>query len=256
MLSLYIFYCYLIPLIALFFIPGLILSYLCKILGKDRLANRIINSLAFVWMKIFLISTGRKLEFIPGDLNLDDKKRFLICNHTNSLEVPFVVSIPLLSHNANAKLSYLGGDIIDRYWIIPLMMHARIVNAVKYSDKNPNFRNFKADVMNTLKSASIFLFPEGKRTYSEDIQPLKTGVLKIAYKFNIDLDVFVISGLMGYSSSFEYSKIRNNKKILFKYCGSLKSSDFKDFESMRIATENLMTREKQILDRILEEGEA
>ncbi|WCL50070.1 lysophospholipid acyltransferase family protein [Leptospira sp. GIMC2001] len=248
MLTSYALYCYLIPLFGIIFIPGLIISYILKILGLNKSANRTINFLAYAWMKVFLWTTGRKLEFIPGELNLDDKKRFIICNHTNSLEVPFVVAIPFLAKKIDSMLSYLGGDIIDRYWIIPLMMHARIVEAVKYSDKNPNFRNFKSDVMRTLRDKSIFLFPEGRRTYTEEIQPMKTGVLKLAYKFKIDLDVFVISGMMGYSSDEKYSAMRKSKKIYFKYCGSLRAEDFKDFDSMREATENLMKVNKSQLD--------
>lgn len=248
MLNFYVTFCYLIPLFGIVFIPGLTLSYFCKILGKDRAAGKIINWLAHFWMKVFLFFTRRELVFLPGNLDLNDKKRFIICNHTNSLEVPFVVALPLLSGNIDAKLSYLGGDIIDRYWIIPLMMHARIVEAVKYSDKKPNFRNFKKEVLHTLKDKSIFLFPEGMRTYTEEIQPLKTGVLKIAYKFNVELDVFVISGMMGYSGDPQYKAMRKSKKVYFKYCGSLRSEDFSDFDSMLTATEKLMKEEKEKLD--------
>jgi 1-acyl-sn-glycerol-3-phosphate acyltransferase len=240
----------LIPVFGIVFIPGLIVSYFFKIFGSKTYANKLINQLAYLWMKIFLFSTGRKLIFFPEGLDLSSKKKFLICNHTNSLEVPFVVSIPVLSKEPNAILSYLGGDIIDRYWIIPLMMHARIVEAIKYSDKNPNFRNFKSDVLRTLETKSIFLFPEGMRTYTEEIQPLKTGVLKIAYKFGVDLDVFVISGMMGYSSDPKYKDMKKSKKIFMKYCGSLHSDQFKNFESMLEATQDLMRREKESLDRL------
>jgi 1-acyl-sn-glycerol-3-phosphate acyltransferase len=249
MLSNYVLYCYLIPVLAMYFIPGLTIAYLFKLLRFDNLANITINCIAYSWMKLFLWTTGRELVFIPGELDFNNKKKFIICNHTNSLEVPFVVALPGLSGNFSSKLSYLGGDIIDRYWIIPLMMHARIVEAVKYSDKNPNFRNFKKEVLHNLKDRSIFLFPEGMRTYSEEIQSMKTGVLKIAYKFHVDLDVFVISGMMGYSSDEKYKAMRKSKKVYFKYCGSLNSADFADFESMKQATEDLMKREKAALDQ-------
>ena len=249
MLSYYVLYCYLIPLLAIYFIPGLFISYLFKFIKLNKAAYILINFLAYSWMKIFLWTTGRKLIYLPNGYNLDNRNRFIICNHTNSLEVPFVVAIPGLSKDLSFKLSYLGGDIIFRYWILPLMMHAHVVDAVKYSDKNPNFRNFKKEVLDNLKEKSIFLFPEGKRTYSEEIQALATGVLKLAFKFKVDLDVFVISGMMGYSSDSEFESLRKSKLLYFKYCGSVFSKDYTNFESMREVTERMMVQGKKELDQ-------
>ena len=166
-LQFYVLLCYFIPVLFIQFPIGLIVSYFLKITKFDRASNRINNALAYSWLKIFFFLTGRKLIFLPGDWKPETNKRFIISNHTNSLEVPLIVSLPYLTKNKDVNLSYLGGDIIQRYKIIPLMMHARIVEAVIYSESKPNFRDFKTRVLKVLESRSIFLYPEGRRTFTE-----------------------------------------------------------------------------------------
>lgn len=250
-LNFYVILCYMIPVLLIHFPLGLILSYFLKIFKLDKASNRINNYLANFWMRSFLLLTRRKLTFLPGEWKPDAKNRFLICNHTNALEVPFMVSLPYLASSKDINLSYLGGDIIQRYKIIPLMMHSRIVEAVIYSDKKPDFRNFKKSVLDVITRRSIFLYPEGLRTFTEEIQPFQTGVIKIAYKFGIDLDIFVISGMMGYSGEEKYKHLRKLKKIHFKFCGTIRSSEYSDFESYLASAENLMKANKRQLEELV-----
>jgi 1-acyl-sn-glycerol-3-phosphate acyltransferase len=247
-LKLSVFLCYSIPVLFLNFPIGLILSYLLKIARFDEASNRINNYLAYFWLRSFLFLTGRTLEFQAGDWNPMSQNRFLICNHTNALEVPLIVSLPYLSGAKNIKLSYLGGDIIQRYKIVPLMMHSKIVEAVIYSEQKPNFRDFKTKVLNVIKTRSIFLYPEGKRTFTEEIQPFETGVMKIAYKYKVDLDVFVVSGMMGYSDLPEYAHLKKSKNIYFVFCGTVKAQDFTDFDSFLNKAMNLMKTKKRALE--------
>ncbi|GBF50996.1 acyltransferase [Leptospira ryugenii] len=177
-------------------------------------------------------------------------KKFIICNHTNALEVPIVVGLPYLKHTPNLNLSYLGGDIIQRYKLIPLMMHARIVEAVTYSEKKPNFRNFKKDVLYVLERRTIFLFPEGKRTYSEEILPFETGVMKIAYKFQIDLDIFVVGGLMKFSDDTKFIHFRKNNLVYVAFCGKIQASEHASFESYLQCAEKMMKKKKENLDTL------
>ncbi len=250
-LQFYVLVCYLIPVFFINFPIGLIISYFLKLLKYDKASNRINNSLAYFWLKSFLFLTGRKLIFDPGNWNPDSKKRFLICNHTNSLEVPLIVSLPYLTKNKDVNLSYLGGDIIQRYKIIPLMMHSRIVEAVIYSESKPNFRDFKTRVLKVLETRSIFLYPEGRRTFTEEIQPFETGVMKIAYKYQIDLDVFVVSGMMGYSNDKKYSKLKKKKQIYFQFCGTVHPKDHSDFENFLKTATELMIATKKIQESSL-----
>lgn len=111
-------------------------SYVFKITGLDRWSNRINNFLGYFWYRSFFIVTGRTLDVSLEGWDPKGNNRFLICNHTNALEVPLIVSLPYLSKEKDIRLSYLGGDIIQRYKIIPLMMHKTIVEAVIYSEKN------------------------------------------------------------------------------------------------------------------------
>ncbi|MBL0953209.1 MAG: 1-acyl-sn-glycerol-3-phosphate acyltransferase [Leptospira sp.] len=247
-LQFFVVLCYAIPVLVILFPVGLTFSYLFKITKLDRWSNRINNYLGYFWYRSFFILTGRSLDFSQGDWNPNGNNRFLICNHTNALEVPLIVSLPYLTKSKDVRLSYLGGDIIQRYKIIPLMMHKTIVEAVIYSEKKPNFRNFKTDVLRVLKTRSIFLYPEGERTFTEEIQPFQTGVLKIAYKFNIDLDVFVVSGFMGYSSLPKYQHLSKSKKIYFHYCGSILAKEYPTFEEYLAKAETLMKEKKQILE--------
>jgi 1-acyl-sn-glycerol-3-phosphate acyltransferase len=249
-LKLYVLLCYFIPVIFINFPIGLVLSYFLKIAKFDKASNRINNSLAYFWLRTFLFLTRRKLTFIPGEWNPNNNNRFLISNHTNSLEVPLIVSLPYLTKNKDVKLSYLGGDIIQRYKIIPLMMHSRIVDAVIYSEKKPNFRDFKTRVLEVLKTRSIFLYPEGRRTFTEEIKPFETGVMKIAYKYNIDLDIFVVSGMMGYSGMPVYSHLTQKKEIYFEFCGTVHPSDFSNFDSFLEKAMSLMISRKKALEEL------
>lgn len=247
-LQFFVVLCYAIPVFVIIFPIGLVLSYLFKISNFDLWSNRINNFLGHFWYRSFFLITGRTLDVSLGDWNPNGNNRFLICNHTNALEVPLIVSLPYLAKSKDVRLSYLGGDIIQRYKIIPLMMHKTIVEAVIYSENRPNFRNFKADVLRVLKTRAIFLYPEGERTFTEEIKPFQTGVMKIAYKFNIDLDVFVVSGFMGYSSLQEYKHLAKSKKIYFHYCGSILAKDYKTFEEYLAKAEALMKEKKRFLE--------
>ncbi|EKJ87918.1 1-acyl-sn-glycerol-3-phosphate acyltransferase [Leptospira meyeri] len=249
-LQFFVVLCYSIPFLVILFPIGLSFSYIFKITGLDRWSNRINNYLGYFWYRSFFLLTGRTLDFQQGNWDPEGNNRFLICNHTNAMEVPLIVALPYLSNSKNVKLSYLGGDIIQRYKIIPLMMHKTIVEAVIYSEKKPNFRNFKTDVLRVLKTRSIFLYPEGERTFTEEIKPFQTGVMKIAYKFNVDLDVFVVSGMMGYSNLPEYSYLKKTKTIYFHFCGSIKAKDFSTFESYLSEAETLMKNKKKEIEAL------
>ncbi|MCZ8344059.1 MAG: 1-acyl-sn-glycerol-3-phosphate acyltransferase [Leptospira sp.] len=249
-LSFFVTLCYGIPILLPIYPIGLFISYLLKITKFDDASDRINNLLAYLWYRIFFILARRKLVLDLEKWKPENKNRFLICNHTNSLEVPLVVALPFLSGSKDVHLSYLGGDIIQRYKIIPLMMHARIVEAVIYSEKKPNFRNFKTDVLRVLKKRSIFLYPEGERTYTEEIRPFQTGVLKIAYKFQIDLDVFVVSGLMGFSDESIYSEMAKDKKVYFSFCGTVSAKDHIDFETYLNHAQKLMKDKKKELEML------
>lgn len=249
-LSFFVTLCYAIPVLLPIYPLGLLLSYLLKITKFDDASDRINNFLAYFWYRALFFLSGRTLVVDLGNWIPENKNRFIICNHTNSLEVPLIVSLPYLSQAKDTHLSYLGGDIIQRYKIIPLMMHSRIVEAVIYSEKKPNFRNFKNDVLRVLKKRSIFLYPEGERTFTEEIRPFQTGVLKIAYKYHIDLDVFVASGLMGFSSEQKYKNMSDDKKVYFSFCGTVHTKDHSDFESyLRVASE-LMKSKKRELEKL------
>ncbi|TGL21789.1 acyl-phosphate glycerol 3-phosphate acyltransferase [Leptospira yanagawae] len=249
-LQFFVVLCYLIPVVVVIFPIGLIFSYVFKITGLDRWSNRINNFLGYFWYRSFFMVTGRTLDVSLEGWDPKGNNRFLICNHTNALEVPLIVSLPYLSKEKDIRLSYLGGDIIQRYKIIPLMMHKTIVEAVIYSEKKPNFRNFKTDVLRVLKTRSIFLYPEGERTFTEEIKPFQTGVMKIAYKFDINLDVFVVSGFMGYSNLKEYKHLSKSKKIYFHYCGSILAKDHSTFEAYLAKAESLMKDKKRELEKL------
>jgi len=249
-LQFYVVLCYVIPVFLIYFPFGLVISYLLKISKFDRVSNRLNNALAYSWLKTFLFLTRRNLHFFPGEWKPENNRRFIICNHTNALEVPLIVSLPYLTKNKDVNLSYLGGDIIQRYKIIPLMMHSRIVEAVIYSEKKPNFRDFKTKVLKVLETRSIFLYPEGRRTFSEEIKPFDTGVLKIAFKYQIDLDVFVVSGMMGYSNDQRYSHLTKSKDIYFQFCGTIHPKAFSNFEDFLSATSDLMISKKRDLEKI------
>ncbi|TGL53139.1 acyl-phosphate glycerol 3-phosphate acyltransferase [Leptospira kemamanensis] len=249
-LQFFVVLCYFIPVLVIIFPIGLVISYVFKITGLDRSSNRINNYLGYFWYRSFFLLTGRTLEVSLDGWDPKGNNRFLICNHTNALEVPLIVSLPYLIKEKDVRLSYLGGDIIQRYKIIPLMMHKTIVEAVIYSEKKPNFRNFKTDVLRVLKTRSIFLYPEGERTFTEEIKPFQTGVMKIAYKFNINLDVFVVSGFMGYSSLKEYKHLSQSKKIYFHYCGSILAKDFPTFEEYLSQAERMMKAKKRELEAL------
>lgn len=249
-LRLYVALCYLITVFVPIFIPGIVLAYVFKLLRFRTFSNRIINFLAISWISIFLFLTGRKLEFFPNGLNLDGKKRFMICNHTNGIEAAIFVSVPYFAKSPNAMLTYLGSDILYRLWVIPIIIYSEVVEAVTFHYHKPNFRDFKPKVMKALKDRSIILFPEGSRSYSEEIRPFMTGVLKLAYKFGVDLDIFAVSGLMGYSSAKQFTQMRKSKKIYMKYAGFIQAKDYPTFQEYLEAAQEKMTTTKKELDQL------
>lgn len=243
-LQFFVILCYLIPVLNPIYPLGLTFSFFSKLVGWDWISNRTNNLLAYIWMKSFFVLTLTKLKVSLDGWDPMATNRFLICNHTNALEVPLFVSLPYLSGNKDLKLSYLGGDIIQRYKIFPLMMHKVIVEAIIFSETNPDFRNFKKDVMRVLQNRSIFLYPEGERTFTEEIRPFKTGVMKMAYKFKVDVDVFVVHGLMDYASEEDLNKKIPKNGISFAYCGTVSPRNCESFEVFLDNAQKLMRDKK------------
>lgn len=169
-----------------------------------------------------------------NEINVPETGHMVFINHVNELDFPFdclIVKKPFLA-NQQIKHAYFA------YWWMKAMgslvfdtTHARtIATSVRELTKG-------------LKYHSYIVYPEGHNTYSEEIKPLKKGMIKVAFDSKIPLFIILKSGIT------QFQKHPNGNKIGYKHVGTVDPSGFESWETLKDHIHDLMVKGKAELDK-------
>lgn len=193
---------------------------------------------SLIWGNEVVKMTGtRVLRF--NDIVVPQSGHMIFLNHVNEIDFPFdclVVSKPFLANQA------IKSSVFAYWWMSA--MGSQVFDTSHQRTISSSVRNLVAG----LASRSFIVYPEGGNSYSEEIRPLKKGMIKVAYEEKVPIFLVLKSG----QSQFQ-AKQKDNT-IVYKSCGTINPSQFSSWEEFRDAIHKLMISEKKELDIALSTG--
>lgn len=168
-----------------------------------------------------------------NEIEVPEKGHFIFLNHVNEMDFAFdclLLKKPFLA-NQEIKNTYVA------YW----WMKAMGSEVFDRSDKRTIARSVK-NLLKGLKAQSYIVYPEGRNTYSEEVKPLKKGMINLSFKLKIPILVVVKSGMTAF-------QVQPKKNVLaYKSCGIVDPRSFASWEELREHIRQLMQDEKKKMD--------
>lgn len=211
-----------------YFMKGLYLA----IVGKTKEKQTAFLAGSGIWGNATANSTRTNVKLF-NEISVPDNGHFIFINHVNEMDFSFdckVIQKPFLA-NQEIKSTYIA------YW----WMKAMGSEVFDKSDKRTIARSVK-NLLKGLKTQSYIVYPEGRNTYSENINPLKKGMINLSYKLKIPILLVLKSGMTGF-----HNKPYGNT-IAYKSCGIIRPDGFATWEEYRDHIYELMKSEKYLLD--------
>lgn len=173
---------------------------------------------------------------VTNRFEVPEKGHMIFLNHVNELDFPFdclIIAKPFLA-NQHIKNSYFA------YWWMKAMGSQVFDNS-----KTVTIAVSVKSLVEGLETTSFIVYPEGHNSYSEEIQPLKKGMIKIAFDKKIPVFLAVKSGI---------TKLQSQQKgntIGYQAIGITDPKNFDKWESFRDHIFESMQREKRKLDETI-----
>ncbi|WCL51297.1 lysophospholipid acyltransferase family protein [Leptospira sp. GIMC2001] len=230
-------YLRILPLILTRAFPTLIAGLYNGAVGtKERRINSFLRG-SRMWGETVQSMTKAKIHAF-NELNIPDKGHLIFSNHVNELDFPFdcyFICKPYLANQVIKKTLFaywwmkaMGSEVFDN----------RSNMSIAVSVKN---------LRKGIKDNSYIVYPEGRNTYSEEIQPLKKGMCKLAFDNKLPIVIILKSGIVSFQ---EYQK---GNTIGYYSCGIVDPTQFSDWDSLRAHVQELMVKGKIELDRLTDE---
>jgi len=218
--------------------PFLVRGLWYGLIGNQRKKNQEFTQGSKVWGNKIIKYTKSKIYY-SNKIEIPQTGHMIFLNHVNELDFPFdccVVNKPFLA-NQTIKAS------IFAYWWMKAM-GSQVFDTSHQRTIAISVRNLVAG----LKNYSYIVYPEGHNSYSEEIKPLKKGMIKVAFENKIPVYIVLKSGIQ----SLQYKQEGNT--IGYRSAGILMPEHFKTWEEFRDAIFEVMVREKKILDLEIQSG--
>jgi 1-acyl-sn-glycerol-3-phosphate acyltransferase len=184
------------------------------------------------WGKHVVKMTRTKIHH-SNDLQIPPSGHMVFLNHINEVDFPFdstVIQKPYLANQAIKStilaywwMSAMGSQVFDT-------SHARTIAT--------SVRN----LMKGLKDQSYIVYPEGHNSYSEEIKPLKKGMIKLAFDEKVPVVVLVKTGIRAFQD------VQSDNIVGYRFGGILSPNGFQTWEDFRDKIHLTMVEEKKILD--------
>jgi 1-acyl-sn-glycerol-3-phosphate acyltransferase len=172
-----------------------------------------------------------------GEINPPEKGHFIFLNHVNELDFPYdcmMIGRPYLANQVIKKTLFA-------YWWM-LAMGSQVFDNSKARSVVKSIKR----LLNGLETTSYIVYPEGHNSYSEEIRPLKKGMVKIAFDQKIPIYVAVKSGV----SSYQHQ--RKNNFVGYMEVGLYNPTDFTKYEDLQNHLFEAMRAKKKELDQLIE----
>ncbi|MCC5813644.1 MAG: 1-acyl-sn-glycerol-3-phosphate acyltransferase [Leptospira sp.] len=222
-----------LPLMMTRALPNLVSGIYNSIFGtkEKRIASFLEGSRK--WGETVQRISGASLHSF-NDIQIPEKGHLIFSNHVNEIDFPYDCYY--------IKKPYLANQVIKKtlfaYWWM------RAMGSEVFDNKNN--MSISISVRNLLKGIKhncYIVYPEGRNTYTETIQPLKKGMVKLAFDHKIPVMIVLKSGIASYQET------QKGNKIAYKSFGIVQPTDFTSWESFRNRIQEIMVAGKDELDR-------
>ncbi|MEM7184009.1 MAG: 1-acyl-sn-glycerol-3-phosphate acyltransferase [Spirochaetota bacterium] len=185
-----------------------------------------------LWGKAILKKTKTDMRVV-NDIQAPGSGHFIFLNHVN--EMDFAFDCLLL------QKPFLANQVIKQTYVAYWWMRAMGSEVFDRSNKRTIAKSVKS-LLKGLKKNSYIVYPEGSNTYSEEIIPLKKGMINLSYKLKIPIVLILKSGIT------KFQEKPQNNTIAYKSCGIIKPDSFASWEEFRDHLYQVMVEEKKKLD--------
>lgn len=174
---------------------------------------------------------------VLNEFTVPEKGHMIFLNHVNEMDFPYDCYV--------IRKPFLANQVIKKAWFAYWWMTA-MGSQVFDNSKAMSIAVSVKSLIEGLKTTSYIVYPEGKNTYSEEIHPIKKGMVKIAFDQKIPVFVALKSGITTYQ---EYQK---GNVVGYLALGIHDPKDFSNWEAFQDHIYNLMHSKKRELDEMME----
>jgi len=174
-----------------------------------------------------------------NDMKPPTKGHFIFLNHVNEIDFPYdcyAIGRPYLANQVIKKTLFA-------YWWM-LAMGSLVFDNSRAMSIVVSIKNLIVG----LATSSYIVYPEGHNSYREEIQPLKKGMVKIAFDQKIPIYVAVKSGVT------TYQNYRKGNTVGYMEVGTYYPSDFEKYEDLQNHLYEVMCAKKKELDILTEKA--
>ncbi len=213
--------------------PFLVKGIFYAILGRKSEQHKAFTHGSKVWGNKVIEYTETKIVY-SNQISIPETGHMIFINHVNELDFPFdccVINKPYLANQV------IKASIFAYWWM--KAMGSQVFDTSHQRTIATSVHN----LVKGLKDYSYIVYPEGHNSYSEEIKPLKKGMIKVAFDNKIPIYVIVKSGVQSLQI-----KPKGNT-IGYRACGLFHPENYSSWEELRNAIYDSMISEKKILDK-------
>lgn len=210
----------------------LFLGIFFGIIGKKEKKHIHFLEGARKWGNAVVKSTSTTLYF-SNEFEIPDKGHMIFLNHINEIDFPFdslAIQKPYLANQA------IKSTLLAYWWMTA--MGSQVFDTSHSRTISTSVRN----LMKGLKSQSYIVYPEGHNSYSDEIKPLKKGMIKLAFEEKVPVHILVKTGIR------EFQDTQKGNLVAYRSGGVVDPKNFSTWEEMRDKIHSTMVAEKKILD--------
>lgn len=211
--------------IVLVLILFVISVYVTQRSKKDALWK---HQLYMAFAQYIFFSLFRVKPIVKGLENLPKNKRFVVYSNHIEYNDPFYIK----QYYNHTPLSYLAKEPLFKIPFVKNVLHSTgCIPIGKLAD-----RSSLESILLTIKAVKsghpMGIFPEGKRSYSNNPNPFKPGAFKVAEKAKADISLVAL---------YDFSKINRKKfrirkvKVYMTILPIIKYKDIKDLDTVAIS---------------------
>ncbi|PJZ65697.1 acyltransferase [Leptospira wolffii] len=212
--------------------PAMIMGIFYAIIGNRPKQYSALLKGSRIWGRKVISMTRTELV-LKNEIQVPETGHMIFLNHVNEIDFPYdclVVSRPYLANQVIKK------TLVAYWWM--KAMGSQVFDTSKATTIAVSVRN----VLKGLSTTSYIVYPEGHNSYSEIIQPMQKGMIKLAYENKIPVVVILKSGITRYQTEPMYTKVG------YKMIGRYEPWSYESWESFRDFLYETMSREKILLD--------
>ncbi len=212
------------------FIISTILTFIILVYTTEKVRVDAIwkHSLLMTFSNYFFCSLLRVKPVVKGLENLPKNNRFVMYSNHIEYNDPFYIKM----FYKKTALSFVSKEPLFEYPIVKNLLHSiGCVPIGKLADR----KSLEA-IIKTIKVVKagqpMGIFPEGKRSYSNDMNSFKPGAFKVAQKAEADISLVAIYNF----HEINRKKLRIRKvKVYISILPLIKYDTFKDLDTVAIS---------------------